>query len=83
MIYPTARSTSFALRQGTLTAEKIDRYCERLACDMILRESLSSLNNSLLHHILLFAVTQVDYEDESSRIEGVRTTDVKLSSTTV
>ncbi|KAJ3553297.1 hypothetical protein NPX13_g10918 [Xylaria arbuscula] len=71
MIYPTARSTSFALRQGTLTPEKIDQYCERLACDMILRESLSSANNSLLHHILLFAVTQVDYEDESSRIEGL------------
>ncbi|KAI0521653.1 hypothetical protein F5B22DRAFT_634544 [Xylaria bambusicola] len=71
MIYPKARSTSFALRNGTLTAEKIDHYCERLACDMILRESLSSVNNSLLHHILLFAVTQIDYEDESSRIEGL------------
>ncbi|KAI0909265.1 hypothetical protein F4823DRAFT_639292 [Ustulina deusta] len=71
MIYPTARSTPFALQHGTLTAEKIDHYCEKLACDMILRESLSSVNNSLLHHIFLFAVTQMNYEDEGARIEGL------------
>ncbi len=77
MIYPTARSTPFALQHGTLTAEKIDHYCEKLACDMILRESLSSVNNSLLHHIFLFAVTQMNYEDEGARIEGVRALDGK------
>ncbi|KAI0423534.1 hypothetical protein F5Y09DRAFT_336506 [Xylaria sp. FL1042] len=71
MVYPTARSTSFTLRYGTLTAEKIDHYCEKLACDMILRESRSTVNNSLLHHILLFAVTQINYEDTSARIEGL------------
>ncbi|KAI1278994.1 hypothetical protein F5Y07DRAFT_406625 [Xylaria sp. FL0933] len=71
MIYPTARSTSFTLRYGTLTAEKIDQYCEKLACDMILRESRSTVNNSLLHHILLFAVTQINFEDTSARIEGL------------
>ncbi|KAI0975629.1 hypothetical protein F4678DRAFT_469508 [Xylaria arbuscula] len=71
MIYPTAKSTSFAIRYGTLTAEKIDEYCEKLACDMILKESLSSGKHRLLHHILLFAVTQINYEDESARIEGL------------
>ncbi|KAI1419200.1 hypothetical protein F5Y12DRAFT_789271 [Xylaria sp. FL1777] len=68
MIYPTARSTSFALQRGTLTAEKIDNYCEKLACDMILRESR---NPSLLQHILLFAVNQINYEHASARIEGL------------
>lgn len=71
MIYPTARSTSFALRPGTLTAAKIDQYCERMACDMILKESASSTQNRLLNHVILFAVTQINREDVRDRIEGV------------
>lgn len=72
MIYPTARSTPFALRDGTLTAAKIDQYCERMACDMILKESASSTQNRLLNHVILFAVTQINREDSRGRIEGVR-----------
>ncbi|KAI0481808.1 hypothetical protein F4859DRAFT_476062 [Xylaria cf. heliscus] len=69
--YPTARSTPFSLRDGTLTAQKIDRYCEKLACDMILRESLGLTHNSLLNHIILFAVAQINAEDMKARIEGL------------
>ncbi|KAF2971577.1 hypothetical protein GQX73_g2023 [Xylaria multiplex] len=73
MICPTARSTSFALLEGTLTAEKIDEYCERMACDMVVKESLGSPHNSLLNHVVLFAAAQINHEDARARIEGVRT----------
>lgn len=72
MIYPTARSTPFALRDGTLTAEKIDQYCEGMACDMILKESTGSAQNRFLNHVILFAVTQINRKDGRGRIEGVR-----------
>jgi hypothetical protein len=72
MIYPTARSTPFALRDGTLTSDKIDSYCEKLACDMILRELKSSTRNSLLNHVIAFAATQINHEDARARIDGVR-----------
>ncbi|RYC63531.1 hypothetical protein CHU98_g2665 [Xylaria longipes] len=49
--YPRARSTPFCLRDGTLTTQKIDRYCEKLASDMILEESLGLTHNSLLNHL--------------------------------
>lgn len=69
--YPSAKSTPFSLRYGTLTPDKIDYYCERLACDMILKESQGSAQHSLLNHIILFATTQINNEDERARIEGV------------
>ncbi|KAI8951735.1 hypothetical protein F4801DRAFT_589557 [Xylaria longipes] len=69
--YPRARSTPFCLRDGTLTTQKIDRYCEKLASDMILEESLGLTHNSLLNHVILFAVTQINNEDETARIEGL------------
>ncbi|KAI0532102.1 hypothetical protein GGR58DRAFT_507768 [Xylaria digitata] len=71
MICPIAGSTSFALLKGTLTAEKIDQYCERMACDMIVKESLDSAHNSLLNHIVLFAAAQINHEDAKARIEGL------------
>ncbi|TRX91120.1 hypothetical protein FHL15_007908 [Xylaria flabelliformis] len=55
-MYPTARSTPFSLRYGTLTTQKIDQYCEKLACDMIFKESLGLSHNSLLNHVILFAL---------------------------
>ncbi|KAI0544140.1 hypothetical protein F4679DRAFT_591827 [Xylaria curta] len=69
--YPTARSTPFSLRYGTLTTQKIDQYCEKLACDMIFKESLGLSHNSLLNHVILFAVTQINNEDAEARIEGL------------
>ncbi|KAI0873286.1 hypothetical protein GGS24DRAFT_402699 [Hypoxylon argillaceum] len=71
MIYPTARSTPFALQDGTLTPEKIDRYCERMACDMVLRESKNSARNSLLNHVMAFAATQINHEDARARVDGL------------
>ncbi|KAI0111107.1 hypothetical protein GGR51DRAFT_547303 [Nemania sp. FL0031] len=71
MEYPTARSTPFALKEGTLTREKIDVYCEKLASDMILRELKISTRNSLLNHIIAFAVTQINNEDVKARVEGL------------
>ncbi|KAI0857416.1 hypothetical protein F4860DRAFT_358596 [Xylaria cubensis] len=70
-MYPTARSTPFSLRYGTLTTQKIDQYCEKLACDMIFKESLGLNHNSLLNHVILFAVTQINNEDAGARIEGL------------
>lgn len=70
-VCPTARSTSFSLQDGTLTAEKIDRSCDHLARDMILKESLGLPCNTLLNHILLFAVVQISIECPGSRIEGL------------
>lgn len=77
MIYPTARSTPFALQDGTLTPEKIDRYCERMACDMVLRESKNSARNSLLNHVMAFAATQINHEDARARVDGVRISNSK------
>ncbi|KAI0448389.1 hypothetical protein F5B21DRAFT_126656 [Xylaria acuta] len=69
--YPTAKSTPFSLRFGTLTTQKIDDYCERLAGDMICRESLGLTHNSLLNHVIMFAVNQINNEDVRARIEGL------------
>ncbi|KAI1127254.1 hypothetical protein F5Y10DRAFT_243219 [Nemania abortiva] len=71
MEYPTARSTPFALEEGTLTKEKIDLYCEKMACDMILRELKTSARNSLLNHVIAFAATQINNEDIQARVEGL------------
>ncbi|KAI0202875.1 hypothetical protein F4808DRAFT_60996 [Astrocystis sublimbata] len=77
-IYPTARSTPFALRDGTLGQNKIDCYCENMACDIILKESMESSRNRLLNHVMLFAVTQVQSEDTRARLEGIEMTRLAL-----
>jgi hypothetical protein len=37
-IPPRAMSTAFALEDGTLTSEKIDRYCDELVSDLAVKE---------------------------------------------
>ncbi|KAI3316736.1 hypothetical protein HD806DRAFT_516901 [Xylariaceae sp. AK1471] len=78
MTVPTAKSTPFALREGTLTSEKIDRYCDGLAYDMVFREARESIQNTLLNHVILFAVAQIRHEDVRTRIEGLETVRLAL-----
>lgn len=70
-IAPRARSTAYALDIGTLTAEKIDRYCDNLAQDIILSEARESATNTLVNHTILFAAAQVQNGDPKTRLEGV------------
>lgn len=68
---PRAPSTAYALEDGTLTSEKIDRYCDNLANDIILSEAQQFGTNTLINHALLFAAGQVLNEDSNSRLQGV------------
>lgn len=72
MEIPTARSTPFALQEGTLTPEKIDNYCDSLAQDIILREGRASPENTMANHVIMFAAEQVYNQDVNPKIEGVR-----------
>ncbi|KAI8630196.1 hypothetical protein F5Y19DRAFT_484075 [Xylariaceae sp. FL1651] len=78
MVVPSARSTPFALQQGTLTSEKIDRYCDNMACDMIFQKAKHSARNTLVNHVISFSVAQVHSDNPRSRIEGLEMVQLAL-----
>ncbi|KAF5682855.1 hypothetical protein FCIRC_4712 [Fusarium circinatum] len=71
-ITPRAESTAFSLEDGTLSPEKIDAYCDRLAFDLALNEGRQATDrNRLASHILMFATTQCAGPQEMPSIEGI------------
>ncbi|KAK2591794.1 hypothetical protein QQS21_010495 [Conoideocrella luteorostrata] len=72
VIAPRASSTAYGLEEGTLTAEKIDQYCDDLSIELVLDEARQAQGkNTLATHILLFAASRCHDHDMRSNLQGL------------
>ncbi|KAF4450283.1 hypothetical protein F53441_6565 [Fusarium austroafricanum] len=72
MTVPKAESTAFSLKPGTLTAHKINDYCDSLAYQLALSEGKSTTErNRLSSHILIFATRHCGDLHEGPKLEGM------------
>ncbi|KAJ2895034.1 hypothetical protein MKZ38_006989 [Zalerion maritima] len=60
-VAPKVNSTAFRIKEGSLSTDKIDRYCDSLVLDMIQHDALREVQvgeNMFVRHIMMFAANQ-------------------------